>query len=282
VAAIVGSLVTSTSIPIALLLGLLQGLTEFLPVSSSGHLVIAQALLQTPRSGVALEVLLHGGTLLAVLAFYGRDWLQILRAAAGGVRVIPAEGMRALARGRELWLLMLASLPAGLAGLLLRETVEGAFEAPTVAAGCLIGTGLLLLGTRWAPLRPGAIGARAALSIGLMQALSLLPGISRSGATIAGGLYLRRDRARVVRFSFLLSVPAILGSLVLELPALAAGLRDGLWGVYGAGFLAAFLSGLVAIRLLVWMVTLGRFHLFGFYCLAAGVVSWVLLAGGAR
>ncbi len=184
-----------------LLLGVLQGLTEFLPISSSGHLVLAQACLgeQAAQPGIALEVILHLGTLCAVLATYRRDlgamltgaWAHLAgrRAVApparpgpqGGGGLLEPVGLRAAG------LLVLATLPVIVVAVPGAGAIEGAFESPRLAAGMLLVTGALLLLTRLARARAQALGVRVALAMGLMQVVSLLPGISRSGATMAGG-----------------------------------------------------------------------------------------------
>lgn len=266
-----------TSPLIGILLGLIQGLTEFLPVSSSGHLVLAQELLGAPRPGIALEIVLHAATLLAVLWTLRLEVAAVAGEAWGALAGLPRRGPAALREARGVWLLILATIPAALAGLLLRGGIEAAFESPRAAAGCLVVTGLLLLATRRLRLRPRELGGRPALAMGLAQALALLPGISRSGWTVGAGLILGVASAKAVRFSFLMSVPAVLGSLILTLPDVVrdAGGHGSLF--LAAAFLAAFLSGVAAIRWMLRIVARGRLHYFGFYCLAAGIAGWVLL-----
>ncbi|MFH1144594.1 MAG: undecaprenyl-diphosphate phosphatase [Candidatus Eisenbacteria bacterium] len=268
----------TASVLLVVLLGILQGLAEFLPISSSGHLVIAQELLRIPQTGIVLEVILHAATLAAVLIAYRGDLVEIVRGFVQSLIHLPSERRAAIARGREAWLLVLATLPAGIAGLALRKPIEAIFDRPQMSAGFLIVTGLLLLATRFARVRCHAVGARTALVMGCMQAVSLLPGISRSGASISGGMLAGADPVRAVRFSFLMSVPAILGSLVLEGPEVLRSAQSGMGAAYAAGFAAALISGLVAIRLLVWLTRRGRFHWFGFYCIAAGIGAWIWLA----
>jgi undecaprenyl-diphosphatase len=263
---------------LTILLGLLQGLTEFLPISSSGHLVLAQVLLGVPSPGIVLEVVLHAGTLLAVLVAFRRDIWRMLRdtgcAAAVWRRHREPPGRGAV----EVGLLALATLPVVAAGLLLRTPIESAFESPRIAAGLLMVTGLLLLATRWARSRNTTANVPTALAMGVMQVLSLLPGISRSGATISGGLFAGGNPHEMARFSFLMSVPAILGSLILEFPALLRAGQDGGLLPYAAGFLLAFASGLAAIRILLRVISGGRFFLFGFYCLVVGALAVTLLS----
>ena len=270
----------SSSLPEALLLGLIQGLTEFLPISSSGHLVLAQAALRTSglANNIALEVILHAGTLLAVIVTYYRDLGRMI---ADGLRCLRSPGdpqLRATAGVREIGLLCLATLPVVVAGLLFKNPIEGAFENPQIAAAMLIVTGLLLLATRLIAPQSRILGMRIALPMGLMQVLSLMPGISRSGATICGGLFGGGRPAEVVRFSFLMSIPAILGAVLFQLPDLKEAWQAGLLLSYGAGFVVSFASGMLAIQILLRVVVRGRFFLFGAYCILAGLLAWILLA----
>jgi len=268
-----------------LLLGMLQGLTEFLPISSSGHLVLAQALLgeQAAQPGIALEVILHLGTLCAVLVTYWRDLAAMLTDA--WARIVARHGpARSVGKGGRLapvglpavGLLLVATLPVVIVAMLGAEAIESAFEEPHLVAGMLLVTGMILLLTRLARARGQELGVRVALAMGLMQIISLMPGISRSGATIAGGLFSGGKPAEVARFSFLMSVPAILGAAIFEGRALAAGLAGEAWITYGLGFAAAAVSGWVAIQLLLRVVARGRLHFFGFYCLAAGLLALLL------
>jgi undecaprenyl-diphosphatase len=265
------------TLPEAVLLGILQGLTEFLPISSSGHLVLAQRLLGITTPGIVTEIVLHAGTLLAVLVVYRADLWRMARDAA---RLLPPRRARAGPAGtgaRELGYLVAATLPVAVAGLLWRHPIEQLFESARTAAAFLWVTGLLLLLTRVVPRGRAPLRMRSALGMGVMQMLSLLPGLSRSGATISGGLFGRVDPAEVVRFAFLLSVPAILGSLLLELPEVVTAWSQGYWLPSIVGFLAALVSGMVAIQILIRVVARGRLYGFGIYCLAAGTLAFFVL-----
>jgi undecaprenyl-diphosphatase len=259
------------------LLGAIQGLTEFLPVSSSGHLTLAKAAFGFEAvSGPLLVVALHLGTLLAVLWVYWRDLLGLLREALHG-------------RLRPLLLLFLGSLPAGIIGLSLKSQLEALFERPEVAAGCLLFTASLLLVSdiwqrRQAPpvvpdraLDPSGIASlsyRQALIIGVMQAVAILPGVSRSGSTIATGLLVGLDAARAARFSFLLSLPAVGGATLLEcLDASAEEARQG--GLLLFGVLISALVGLASLKLLLVVLRRGAFRWFALYCALVGS-GWLL------
>ncbi|HEY8487775.1 MAG TPA: undecaprenyl-diphosphate phosphatase [Thermaerobacter sp.] len=260
----------------AVVLGVVQGLTEFLPVSSSGHLAVAEDLLGVQLPGLAFEVMVHLGTLVAVLVVYGADLWQ---AAAGFLRT--GGGLAAGRRGsgpagwfgfdagtRLGWLVILGTIPAAVAGLALEDLIEAAFDSPVLVAVFWLFTGVLLW---WAGRRPpgGRPLERAtpadALVVGLFQALALLPGVSRSGSTLVGGLARGLEREEAARLSFLLSVPAILGAAVLQLPDLMAAGQGGAWAPLLAGALAAAVTGYAAIRwLLRWLVA-GRLGWFAYY-----------------
>ncbi|RMH03539.1 MAG: undecaprenyl-diphosphate phosphatase [Planctomycetota bacterium] len=258
-----------------LLLALLQGLTEFLPVSSSGHLVLARELLPGGDSlpdDASIEVLLHLGTLLAVLLFYRREILALLLGLLG-------RGSEAGAQRRLLGLLILATLPAAAVGLGLEDRIEQAFSTPMVAAVCLLVTGT---GLWWSRRLPGGavslttLGVGAALLIGLAQAAAILPGISRSGATIVTGLALGLSIDAAAAFSFLLSIPAILGAAVLKLPDLAAA-EPGAGAPDPTALLlagaTAFLVGFLALAMLLWLLRARRLSWFAPYCWLLGLVG---------
>jgi undecaprenyl-diphosphatase len=248
-----------------LLLAVVQGLTEFLPVSSSGHLVLLQHLLGSREGDLFLDVVLHTGTLGSVLVAYRREILRLLR----------------LDRPARAYILALAvgTLPAVAVGLLLKDTVEAAFGSPYYAAVGLLVTGGLLLSTRAArsredlpePWQPRPVGLGKALLVGCAQALAICPGISRSGATIATSLWLQLGRAEAARFSFLLSVPAIGGALVLHLLEGELSTRTSPLGLVLSA-LVALLVGLLAIRWTALAVVQRHFWKFAFYVIPLGLV----------
>ena len=245
----------------ALLLGLVQGLTEFLPVSSSGHLVLGQRLLGIDPAGVTFEIVLHLATLAAVVWVYRARVGELL---AGLVRGAPDAW-------RYAGLILLASVPAGLAGILGRRWFEEAFDHPVLAAAMLIVTGFLVYSLRFT----GAAAERTeprpagALAIGIAQALAILPGISRSGATVAMGAWRGVEVVRMAEFSFLMSVPAILGAGVIGLGDVGAAPPVAAPALVVGG-LAAALAGVGAIRLFVHMLRDRTFHRFAWYCWAVG------------
>jgi undecaprenyl-diphosphatase len=258
------------------LLGLLQGLTEFLPVSSSGHLAIAQHFLPgRSQDPVAVDVALHLGTLVAVLVYFARDLRGIARGA-----IDPAAGP---SHARSwLGLIVLASVP----GFITYETfgvrIEETFESLPVigvnlmfTASVLAATGLVRAGSR----EESGMRAADALLIGMAQSLALLPGISRSGMTIAAGLLLGLRGEVAARFSFLMSIPAILGAEMVKLPVMLSVPREEAGAVL-AGTIVAGLAGLVAIELLIRLVRGEKLRYFALYCGVLGALTVLKGLGG--
>jgi undecaprenyl-diphosphatase len=252
----------------SILLGFVQGATEFLPVSSSGHLVIAQTLLHVSVPGIVFEVAVHVATLVSILVAYRVRLADLAR--------------RALARDasalRYLALIVVASVPAGLVGVLLEDQVEALFESPVVPAVGLLLTGVLLWSTRSAlPRATGSVSTwRTALLIGVAQALAITPGVSRSGTTIVAALWLGVEAREAAAFSFLMAIPAIAGAAVLELPNLGgSGVSISL---LLAGSVVACLTGIAAIRTLVILLQKRAFHAFAPYCWVVGTLFLVYVA----
>ncbi len=256
----------------ALILGVVQGATEFLPVSSSGHLVMGQTLLGVSVPGVGFEVVVHLATLLSVVLVYRSRLLEL----AGGCLAGRADSWRYVG------LLVLATLPAVAVGLGLGGYLEGLFERPAVAGGSLLVTGAFLWTARWALARgsSGTPGAWIALLMGVAQAFAIIPGISRSGATVVAGLWAGVDGEEAAAFSFLMAVPAILGAAVLEAPEMVEGGTGMGTGPLLLGAGAAALTGILAIRTFVATLRRRSFHRFGPYCLAAGALFLLFLGLG--
>lgn len=244
------------------ILGLVQGLTEFLPVSSSGHLVVGQTLFGLAGSHLAFDVVVHGATLFAITVFFRERIVEVIR-------------RRDWEYGGKI---ALGTLPIVAVGLLLREVVERAFSDPAVVAACLAGTGVVLLSLFFRPGRDeGNSGVGdpvpswgAAWWIGCAQAFALFPGVSRSGTTITTALWLGVAPRAAAEFSFLLGVPAIAGAVVLQIglirqPGAIGGAAA--WPMlFGGG--VAFFSGLAAIVVVFRFLARRTFPAFGFYCLA--------------
>lgn len=250
----------------AAVLGLVQGLTEFLPVSSSGHLVLAERLAGVHTPGVFVEVALHVATLGSVLVVYGRRIVELARG------LLTGEGDH---RG-YVWLLALATIPAGLVGVLLNDVIEAAFDSLAAVGAAFLLTGIILWSTRRLAGTREAPTTRSAIGIGLMQALAILPGVSRSGSTVAAGLWSGLTPQRAAEFSFLMAVPTIAGAAVLEARDAVGNAGAVGVGSLAVGFVVAFVSGIWAIRLLVALLRRGHFHVFAPYCWALGVLTLLL------
>lgn len=300
---------------VALLLGIVQGLTEFIPVSSSGHLVLGAAVLGVAGRGLAVDVALHVGTLAAVVVVFREEIAGMVRAVLSRR---PDPVMRRLA-----WLLVAATVPIVIVGLLARDAVEGLSDSPRAASAFLLLTAALLLTGEAARRRrvrratPGRVaadgqhhatgalpedvpesaeeaqaatdasdpyglplerlGLRQAGVVGVAQCLALLPGVSRSGATISAGMAAGMTRTAATRFSFLLSLPAMAGAAVLTLPDLAE--TGGLpMSEVIAGTIAAFVAGYAAIRLLLALVARAGLQAFAIYCIVVAVIGLAVTA----
>ena len=246
----------------AIVLGIVQGLTEFLPVSSSAHLILVPWILKWPDPGLAFDVALHLGTLSALLAYYWREWLDMGLSLASG-RELPR---------RLLFLLIIASVPGAIIGVLLEKQAETIFRAPVLTAAAMATLGLLL----WAA---DAIGPKKrriedltvldAILIGLSQALAIIPGVSRSGATITTARMLGIERADAANFSFLMATPIIAGAGMLEMHKL---FHTGLAAQLGWGFAASAVFGVLAIAGLLRFVRTYTYRPFAIYRVALATI----------
>jgi undecaprenyl-diphosphatase len=257
----------------AIWLGILQGLGEFLPISSSGHLIVVPWLLGWPIQSLAFDVALHVGTLVAVLAAFAGDWWRLFSGAARGV----AE-KRFAPEARTLLLIVLGSIPAGVAGLLLDQWAETVFRAPALVATTMALMGVVLyVADRRAVAGEGGDGAitlKDALLIGSAQALALVPGVSRSGATISMALLLGHRRQEAARFSFLLATPITAGAALVKVPHL---LHGGDLSVVLPGMIAAAVVGLLSIKLLLGYVRTRDYRPFAWYRWAFALVVFVVI-----
>jgi len=264
----------------AVILGILQGLGEFLPISSSGHLVVAPWLFGWPTHSLSFDVALHLGTLVAVLAAFAEDWRRLL---VGGFKGLLAGAPFSQPEGRLLGLLALASVPAAVAGVLLEDWAETSFRSPALVATTMaVMGGILLLADRRANGATGileGISLRDALLIGLAQCLALVPGVSRSGATISMALFLSYKREESARFSFLLATPVTFGAAIFKVPQL---LSNGHLTPVLLGVGAAAIFGLLSIRLLLAWVRVRDYRPFVYYrWVFAALVLGVLLVRSA-
>lgn len=256
-----------------IILGILQGATEFLPISSSGHLVLVPAILGWPAADLALVAIVHQGTLLAVLVYFRRDLWQIIQAVWRGM--VQRQPL-AEADSRLGWYIVAGSIPAGIAGLTLESFFEEAFGTPVVAAAFLLVTAVfLVIGERMLSGKKliENLTLSDAMVVGFFQMLALFPGVSRSGSTITGGLLRGLDRAAAARFSFLLGIPAILGAGLLSgLDLLQANDLAAQAPLLFAGFVAAAVSGYLCIHFLLTWLRSHSLYLFAGYCAAFGTI----------
>jgi len=255
----------------AALLGALQGVTEWLPVSSSGHLVIVQRVIS--YESVLFDAMVHGGTLLAVIVVFRTEVLGLVR----GLLSLPLATIthRSLTPEERLaWYTLVGTVPIVLAGLLLADAVEAMFSNPEIAGIGLFITGFLLLATKRSK-EGKSLDLRTSLIVGLAQVAAIVPGISRSGSTISAGMISGLKRDEAVTFSFLLSVPAIAGALTLEV--IRSPLREVMAPANLVGFVSSFAVGVIAIKALLAVIRRREFHLFAYYCFALGLVVLLLM-----
>jgi len=247
----------------AIILGLIQGLTEFLPVSSSGHLVLTEHLLHVNLPGVVFELIVHIGTLLAVLVYFRKNILLLIKALFD----------KSLIDERKMILyLIVGTIPAVIVALLFDDYIESAFGSPLVTSVMLTVTGGILLVTAIVRKKDGGIKAPNAIIIGCAQALAIFPGISRSGSTIAAGMFAGVTPVKAAEFSFLLSIPAITGALVFKIKNIMM-IDSSMIGQYAVGAAVSFLSGLMAVYFLLSVVRKGKLQYFGIYCIFAGLLG---------
>ena len=264
----------------AIIIGLVQGLTEFLPVSSSAHLIFAQQALGVSDVGLAFDVLMHVGTLVAVIVYFFNDIVNMIKGFllslvdlkdGNFMGEIKKDPYKKLA-----WLTILATIPVGVVGVLFNDIIESMFKGLTIPAFLLLVTGCLLYASQ--RMNSGRIDVRnmtikEALIMGCGQALAVLPGLSRSGTTIAAGLFAGLDKEFAAKFSYILSIPAILGAFILELKDLGeVSSAVGVWPVM-AGCVSAFVSGYLALMLLMKLIKKGHLEWFAVYLIPLGIAG---------
>lgn len=269
----------------AVILGIVQGLTEPLPVSSSGHLVIVPAMLPGfTQPGIFFDLVLHLGTLAGIVFFLRREIAAILASLIPGLfpaAFSHAEVAQNQASGRKMALLIvIATGVTGLIGVLFKDRIERLFESVEITAGMLLVTGLLLfISDRVKHAKRRDMNWKDGILLGLVQAAALIPGISRSGSTIAFGIFLGVERRTAARFSFLISIPAILGAVLLKAGE-AAQMAAGDLPALAAGFGSAAITGFLALKLLFAVIQRTGLGVFAYYCWAVGIAA--LIARGMQ
>ncbi|HPQ70161.1 MAG TPA: undecaprenyl-diphosphate phosphatase [bacterium] len=264
----------------SILLGILQGLTEFLPISSSGHLALIKHLLSLDLESVPLflDTILHLGTLVAVFIVFADDLLAIAREGWQTVRERNwREAWRERPHVRLIVWIAVATIPAVIVGFTLVDVFDRAFTNVRMIGVALLITAALLLASRWAP--PAKVDMRGlgwgrSLIVGLVQAAAITPGISRSGSTIVAGMMTGLERETAARLSFLISIPAILGAVLLQALRIKE-IPDGFVVAAIGGFIASVVSGYFALKVLLRFVRRGSLYWFGFYCMILGIIAIV-------
>ncbi|MGZ6125406.1 MAG: undecaprenyl-diphosphatase UppP [Myxococcales bacterium] len=265
----------------ALVYGVVQGLSEFLPISSSAHLTLVPWLFGWEDPGLAFDVALHWGTLAAVLAVFWRDWIRLITA---GLTTRGSPGDR-----RLFWGLVISSFPAAIMGKLLDKWAETNLRAPLLIAATMAILGLILWYADTIGRKERALDQMTlprAFGIGVAQAAALIPGVSRSGATITVGLFLGFTREEIARFSFLMSTPIIFGAGLLKLPKMVHEMRAGdgdlTWAAVAAGFLASAIVGAAVIRWMLDYLRRRTYAVFAWYRLLVAALVVVLWLSGKR
>jgi len=254
----------------AIILGVIQGLTEFLPVSSSGHLELAKVILgdkSVPEESMLMTVVLHGATALSTVVVFKKDIIVLLK---GLVQFKNNDEFKFSLN------ILFSMIPAAAVGLLLDEEIEVFFGGKVMLVGSmLLITAILLIFADKAKNTEKKVGIKEAIIIGVSQAIAILPGISRSGATISTSVLLGIDREKAARFSFLMVVPLILGKMVKDILDGAFNTIDGSLMIYGVGFMAAFVTGILACTWMIKLVKKSKLSYFAYYCLVVGIAAIV-------
>ncbi len=267
----------------AILLGILQGLTEFFPVSSSGHLVLVQKLLGITDDVLMFDIYLHLGTLLAVFVVFYRSIIKLISSCIYGLRSIFIDRIsfdEVYKSSQEIRIFLgifFGTIPAGVVGYTLKDFIESLFNSSVTVFTALLFTGCVLIITFFVREKKHQIGSLYGFLIGLAQALAIVPGISRSGLTISMALFLGIKREEAGEFSFLLSIPVIIGATLLAIKEhIGAGFSTLPWDVTIIGILVSFISGWISLVFLMNIIKHGKIGYFGFYCIAVSVAGILL------
>ncbi len=262
----------------SILLGLIQGLTEFLPISSSGHLVIFKSFLDIETQGVIWEIALHFGTLLAILAVFYQDIFMILKSVGLSYKKLGAgENFIKIVKNDQhtsiFLLVIIGTVPTVIIAFLCKSTFEGLFDKPTIAGCMLLVTGTVLWFTKYnfsSNSKKNGLGIVDALMIGTVQGLAITPGISRSGTTIAAATLRGVDRETASRFSFLLVIPVIIGGMAMMIKDTITLRNEEIFFLI-IGTIVSTITGYVSLRFLIKIVKRGNLHFFSYYCWPFGL-----------
>ncbi len=259
----------------AVTLGLIQGFTEFLPISSSGHLVLAKNTMGIIEVPILFDVFYHFATLLSIFAVYRKDIKNIFDSFLGLTGIIKNDSI-----DKEninlIKCLIIGTIPAGTAGLLFEDQIKGFFNSVEAVSIALMITGLILISTKFIKYGEKNYKTGSAIIVGLCQVLALFPGISRSGTTITGSLWLRIKPQDAVKFSFFLAIPVVLGANILEFSHISVEELKSSILLLLSGGTAAFISGYAAILAVKRLIETGKFFVFGIYCILIGIISYTI------
>ncbi|MDI3548903.1 MAG: undecaprenyl-diphosphatase [Methanobacterium sp.] len=272
----------------AIIMGIVQGLTEFLPVSSSAHLVLTPELLGA-KSSLAFDTLLHAGTLVAVIGYFWKDITSMIKSFVSSLLDIPRgkfkEELTEDPYKRLAWLVVVGTIPAGLMGVLFKSEFEALFDSVTMVGFFLLVTGVILWSSEWITKKNSdkkskdikEVSFTNSLVIGVFQGFAIAPGISRSGSTIAAGLFSGLERKLAARYSFLLSIPAILGATLIQAKDIVT--FDANTEVLVLGFLAAVISSYLAVKFMMGYIQKHSLNIFAIYCWIVGALTIILSMG---
>ncbi|MEA1986906.1 MAG: undecaprenyl-diphosphate phosphatase [Candidatus Marinimicrobia bacterium] len=254
-----------------ILLAITQGLTEFLPVSSSGHLVLVSEMFGINYPGITMEVFLHFGTFLSVLVVFRKEISKIFVSFFKNFWRV--NNFRQNMKEDEYFamsiFMLIAIIPAGVVGVFFKDFFESLFHNIHTVAIALIITGTILFLTQWAQNKNKKMNLLRALIIGISQAIAIIPGISRSGSTISAGLFLGMDKKKVARFSFILALPLVFGATILETKNIIGATAID-WRPILIGTVIAFITGFYAIKWILYSLLKGKFYIFSYYCVLVG------------
>jgi len=249
----------------AIILGIIQGITEFLPISSSGHLVIGQELLGVNTPGNVFEVVTHIGTLLSVILVFWKELATILK-------TIQNSDTQ-----KYVFYLLIGTLPAVIIGLGGKDIISSLFESTQMVAGALLVTGIVLLGTQNLKKKNEQLNWKRGLLIGMAQAIAIIPGISRSGLTISTSLALGISGKDAAKYSFLLAIPAISGAGLLTALDMKTGTIPIPFPQLMTAFICSFSVGYISLKWLLGLLENGKFHRFGYYCISVGLITYFVI-----
>lgn len=266
----------------SIILGVIQGLTEFLPISSSGHLVLAKSLIGIEDSPLLYDLFFHFATVLAITTHFRKELRTItISFVRYTLQRYDHQDERLSDEIKEnvrfVVYILIGTVPAAVVGVMFEGSIRNFFTSPGIVGIFLMVTGLILLSTHWCPKSNKRISGLSAVLIGIAQSLALFPGVSRSGATISAGLWLGIKPETAVRYSFFLAIPIILGANLVEFTSVPVSvIKREFWQLM-AGGLFAYGSGMIAIVLVLRIIRTGKFYAFGLYCLTAGAFSYFTL-----